>query len=89
MVHHETLHTVTALGHYSDSIHRNLHVFLTDCVIPSSVVIRCVFFSGNHLLCVEQITIAPSSDLINHCRLQIDEYTPREVTGRRRLQEQR
>ena len=49
----------------------------TDSVVSPGVVVGGILLAAYQLLGVEQLSVGPSSNLVDHCRLQIDENSPK------------
>ena len=45
--------------------------FLANSVVPTSVVVRCIFFASDHMFGVEEATIRAGTDLIDNVGLEI------------------
>jgi hypothetical protein len=61
------------IGKLSDSIKAEIDDFLTNGVMSSGEVVGGIFFTGNELLWMEQLSVSSSSDLIDNCWLEIEE----------------
>merc|ERR1719470_688113 len=79
LVDQETLQTSTIVGQLTHSIKAQVYDLFSDSVVPTSEVVRRVFFSGNQLLGVKQLTVGPRSHLIHHRGLQVYEYRTRHM----------
>ena len=49
----------------------------TDSVVSPGVVVGGILLAAYQLLGVEQLSVGPGSNLVDHCRLQIDENSPK------------
>ena len=69
----ETLETGALIGELSDSIEAEIDDLLTDGVMSSGEVVGGIFFTGDELLGVEQLSVGSGSDLIDNGGLEIEE----------------
>jgi len=69
----ETLKTGTLISQFSDSVEDKVDNFLTNGVVTSGVVIGGIFFTGDQLFWMEELTVSTSSDFINDSWFQINE----------------
>ena len=69
----ETLETSTLIGELSDSVEAEINDFFTDGVMSSGEVVGSIFFTGDELLWVEQLSVGSGSDLIDNGWLEIEE----------------
>ena len=53
----ETLKTSTLISKFTDSVEDQVNDFLTDGVVTTSVVVSGIFFTGDQLFGVEELTI--------------------------------
>jgi len=70
---HESLETGTVVSQLSDSVQTEIDDFLSDGVVSSGEVVGGIFFSGDQLLWVEQLSVGSGSDFIDDGWLQIEE----------------
>jgi len=75
----ETLETSTLIGKLSDSIEAEIDDFLTNGVMSSGEVVGSIFFTGDKLLWMEELSVSSGSDLIDNCWLEIEEYSSWDV----------
>ena len=57
----------------SDSVEAEIDDFLTNGVMSSGEVVGSIFFSGDELLWMEELSVGSGSDLINNGWLKIKE----------------
>ena len=69
----ETLETSALIGKLSDSIEAEIDDFFTDGVMSSGEVVGGIFFSGDELLWMEELSVGSGSDLINDGWFKIEE----------------
>ena len=69
----ETLETSALIGKLSDSVEAEINDFLTNGVMSSGEVVGSVFFTGDELLWVEELSVGSGSDLIDNGWLEIEE----------------
>jgi hypothetical protein len=69
----ETLETSALIGELSDSVEAEINDFLTDGVMSSGEVVGGIFFTGNELLWMEELSVGSGSDLIDNGWLEIEE----------------
>jgi len=86
----KTLQASALVSQLADPIGDDVDDFLADCVMSASVVIRRIFFASDELLGMEELSekmflvkslmkadslVNSAADLIDDCRLEIDEYS--------------
>ena len=69
----ETLETSALIGKLSDSIEAEIDDFLTNGVMSSGEVVGGIFFTGDELLWMEELSVGSGSDLIDNGWLEIEE----------------
>jgi hypothetical protein len=69
----ETLETSALIGKLSDSIEAEIDDFLTNGVMSSGEVVGSIFFTGDELLWMEELSVGSSSNLIDNGWLEIEE----------------
>jgi len=69
----ESLESGTLVSKFSDSVEAKVDDFFSDGVVSSGEVIGGVFFSGDQLFGVEQLSVSSGSDFINNGGFQIEE----------------
>ena len=69
----ETLETSALIGKFSDSVEAEINDFLTNGVMSSGEVVGSIFFTGDELLWMEQLSVGSGSDLIDNGWLEIEE----------------
>jgi hypothetical protein len=69
----ETLESSALIGKFSDSVEAEINDFLTNGVMSSGEVVSSIFFTGDELLWVEQLSVGSGSDLIDNGWLEIEE----------------
>ena len=74
---------------HRETVEDEVDDLLPDRVVAAREVVGRIFFAGNQLLRVEQLTVRASADLIDHRRLQIDEDAARHMLSGTRLGEER
>jgi hypothetical protein len=70
----ETLETSTLIGKLSDSIEAEIDDFFTDGVMSSGEVVGSIFFTGDKLLWMEQLSVGSGSNFIDNGWFEIEEY---------------
>ena len=68
----ETLETSALIGKLSDSIEAEIDDLFTDGVMSSGEVVSGVFFTGDKLLWMEELSVGTGSNLINDGWLKIE-----------------
>ena len=69
----ETLESSALIGKLSDSVEAEINDFLTNGVMSSGEVVGSVFFTGDELLWMEELSVGSGSDLIDNGWLEIEE----------------
>ena len=69
----ETLKTSALISKLSNSIEAKIDDLLTDSVVTSGEVVGSIFFTGDKLLGVEELSVGTSSNFIDNGRLEIEE----------------
>ena len=67
----ETLETSALIGKFSDSIETKINDFFTDSVMSSGEVVGSIFFTGDELLWMEELSVGTGSNLIDNGWLKI------------------
>ena len=75
----ETLETCALISELSDSIKAEINDFFTNGVVTSGEVVGSIFFTGDELLWVEELSVGTSSNLINDGWLKIKENSSWDV----------
>jgi len=73
------LETGALVSELSDSVEDKVDDFLSDGVVSSCEVVRCIFLSGDELLWVVELSLSTGSDFVDDGRLEIDEHSARHV----------
>ena len=73
MEHEEALETSAVVSELSDSVEAEVNNFLADSVMSSGEVVGGIFFSGDELFGVEELSVGSGSDLIDDGWLEIEE----------------
>jgi hypothetical protein len=71
--HKETLETGTVVSDLSDSVETEIDDFFSDGIMSSGEIVGGIFFSGNELFGMEQLSVSSGSDLIDNGGFQIQE----------------
>jgi len=71
---HESLKSGTVVSEFSDSVKAKVDDFFSDGVVSSGEVVGGVFFSGDQLFGVEQLSVGTGSDFVNNGGFQIKEH---------------
>ena len=69
----ETLETSALIGELSDSIEAEIDDLFTDGIMSSGEVVGSIFFTGDELLWVEELSVGTGSNLIDNGWLEIEE----------------
>jgi hypothetical protein len=69
----ETLESGTLIGKLSDSIEAEIDDFFTNGVMSSGEVVGSIFFTGDELLWMEELSVSSGSDFIDNGWLEIEE----------------
>jgi len=69
--HQETLKSGTLVGEFSDSVETEIDDFFSNGVMSSGEVVGSIFFSGDQLFWVEELSVGSSSNFINDGWFQI------------------
>lgn len=67
----ETLQTRAVVGNAADLVQDLVNELLADCVVATSVVVRGILLSGNHVLGVEEGSVGAGANLIDDVGLEI------------------
>lgn len=84
----ESLETGTLVSQFSESVEDEIDDLLSDGVVSTSVVVGGIFFAGDQLLGVEQLSVGSSSDLVNDGGFQVNEDSSRDVLSGTSLAEE-
>jgi len=77
--YHESLETGTVVSEFSDSVEAEINDFLTDGVVTTGEIVGGIFFTGDQLFGVEQLSVGTGSNLIDDGGFQIEEHTSGDV----------
>jgi len=69
----ESLESGALVSEFSGSVQNHIDELFSDGVVTSSVVVRGIFFTGDQLFWVEELSVGTGSDFVNDCWLQINE----------------
>jgi hypothetical protein len=69
----ETLESSALIGKLSDSVEAEINDFLTNGVMSSGEVVGSVFFTGDELLWMEELSVGTGSNLIDNSWFEIEE----------------
>ena len=69
----ETLETSALIGELSNSIEAEIDDFFTNGVMSSGEVVSSIFFTGDELFWMEQLSVGSGSDFIDDCWFEIEE----------------
>ena len=69
----ETLETSALIGKLSDSVEAEINDFFTDGVMSSGEVVSSIFFTGDKLFWMEQLSVGSGSDFIDNGWFEIEE----------------
>ena len=69
----ETLETSALIGKLSDSVEAEINDFFTNGVMSSGEVVGSIFFTGDELLWMEQLSVGSGSDFIDNSWFEIEE----------------
>merc|ERR1719326_2030235 len=69
----ETLETCALIGKLSDSVEAEIDDFFTNGVVTSGEVVGSIFFTGDELLWMEELSVGTGSDFIDNGWLEIEE----------------
>ena len=84
----ESLESSALIGELSDSVEAEVNNLLTDGVMTTGEVVGGIFLSGDELLGMEQLSIGAGTDLIDDCRLKIEEDSAGDVLASTSLGEE-
>jgi hypothetical protein len=70
---HETLETSTVISELSDSVKGKINDFFTNGVVTSGEVVGGIFFTGDELFRMEELSVGTSSYFINDSGFEIKE----------------
>ena len=76
---HKTLKTGAVIGQFTKTVQDEIDNFFTDGVVTTGVIIGGIFFTGNDLFRVEQLTVGTSTDFVGDGWFKIDEDATRDV----------
>lgn len=60
----EALKSTAAIGNTTEAIQYRVDNLLANCVVPTSVVVRRVFFTSDELLRVEELFVGAGADFV-------------------------
>ena len=69
----ETLESSALIGKLSDSVEAEINDFFTNGVMSSGEVVSSIFFTGDKLFWMEQLSVGSGSDFIDNGWLEIEE----------------
>ncbi len=75
----ETLQARAIVGNSANFIHDLINEFFANSVVTPSIVVRSIFFAGDHQFRVEQAAVRASPDLVNHVGLEITVDSSRHI----------
>jgi len=84
----EALETGALISEFSDSVEAEINDFLTDGIVTTGEVVGGILLTGDELLWVEQLSIGTGTNLINDCRLEIEEDSAGDVLASTSLGEE-
>ena len=67
----ESLKTGAVVGNTADLVENTLNQLLANGVVTTSIVVRGIFLSGDHVLGVEQGAVGAGADLVDDIGLQV------------------
>lgn len=67
------METSAVVSKFSDSVEAKINDFFTDGVVTSGEVVSSIFFSGDELFGMEELSVGSGSDLIDDCGFKIEE----------------
>jgi len=70
---HETLETSTVISELSDSVECKINDFLTNGVVTSGEIVGSIFFTGDKLFGMEELSVGTSSYFIDDSGFEIKE----------------
>jgi len=79
MKDHEALETSAVIRELPDAVKDKVDDLLADGVVATSIVVGSIFLSRDELLRVVELAVGASADFIKRSRLEIDEYTARDM----------
>jgi hypothetical protein len=82
MENHESLKACAVVCELADTVKNEVDNFFSDGVVSSCEVVCSIFFTGDELLRVEELSVCACTDFIYHGGLQIDKHTSRNVFAR-------
>jgi hypothetical protein len=85
---HETLETSTVISKLSDSVEGKINDFLTNGVVTSGKVVGSIFFTGDKLFGMEELSVGTSSYFIDDSGFKIDEDGSGDVLASTSLREE-
>jgi len=71
--HEEALETSAVVSELSDSVEAEVDDFLADSVVTAGEVVGGIFFSGDELFGVEELSVGAGSDLIDDSGFEVEE----------------
>ena len=84
----EALETSALIGELSDSVEAEVNDLLTDGIVTTGEVVGGILLTGDELLWVEQLSVGTGTNLINDCRLEIEEDSAGDVLASTSLGEE-
>jgi hypothetical protein len=88
VVEEETLETSAVVSQLTDAVQDEVDNFLTNGVVTTGVVIGGIFFSGDQLFWVVQLTVGSGSDFIDDSWFKVNEDTSWDVLSGTSLREE-
>jgi hypothetical protein len=73
MVNHEALKTGAIVGQLTEAIQSEVNNFFTDGVMTTGEIVRGIFFAGDQLLGMEELSVGTGANFVNDGGFQIKE----------------
>ena len=73
------LQTLDIICEFANAIQNKIHNLIADGVMAASKFIGSLFFPGENLFRVKELTVGSSAHFVNNGGLQINENTPGDV----------
>merc|ERR1719247_1825057 len=88
VVDQEALEARAVVRELADAVQAQVDDLLTDGVVTAGEVVGGVFFTGDQLFRVEELTVGAGADLVDHGGLQVHEHATGHVLARAGLGEE-
>jgi hypothetical protein len=71
----EALKSCALVSQFSDSVQHKVNDLFANSVMSSSIIVSCVFLSGDQLFWVEQLSVSSSSHFVDDSWFEVNEHS--------------